>query len=45
MNESEILHVLRNPWGHSADKVRKARLAAADLIEELRRQVEQPKAT
>lgn len=30
-----ILHYLRNPWGHTEKGLRKARLDAADLIEEL----------
>jgi hypothetical protein len=32
---NEILHILRNPHGHSEDEIRKARLDAADEIENL----------
>jgi hypothetical protein len=32
METKEILHVLRNPYGHSEDYIREARLAACDLI-------------
>lgn len=35
-----ILHVLRNPYGWDENAVREARLAAADLIENLERQLE-----
>jgi hypothetical protein len=31
----EVLHILRNPYGHSEDEIRKARLDAADEIENL----------
>jgi hypothetical protein len=35
METKEILHVLRNPYGHSEDYIREARLAACDLIEKV----------
>jgi hypothetical protein len=33
METKEILHVLRNPYGHLEDYIREARLAACNLIE------------
>lgn len=33
LSEKEVLHVLRNPFGHSQTKVRQARLQACDMIE------------
>jgi hypothetical protein len=33
----EALHLLRNPWGHSEDSIRAARLWAADRLEYLAR--------
>ena len=38
MNTDEILHILRNPYGINFDKVREARLAAADEIEILKKE-------
>ena len=38
----EHMHVLRNPWGHSEQRVREARLWAADRIEELEREPKGP---
>lgn len=39
MNDSQrMLHLLRNPWGHSEDDVRRARLWAADRIEQFERE-------
>ena len=32
VKEATIIHILRNPYGHSEERVREARLAAADLI-------------
>jgi hypothetical protein len=32
----EILHILRNPYGHSPEEIRQAQLDAADDIEALR---------
>ena len=34
MTTHDILHIIRNPWGWSEEKVRQARIAAADLIEQ-----------
>jgi hypothetical protein len=31
----EILHILRNPFGHSQEEIRQAQLDAADEIENL----------
>lgn len=42
MEPGMILHLLRNPWGHSDDEVRQARLAAADELERWRRTVDHP---
>ena len=33
MDTNEMLYLLRNPFGHSEDDVRTARLKAADIIE------------
>jgi hypothetical protein len=38
-NEDYWLHIVRNPWGHSEDKVRDARLHLADAFEKYRRRV------
>lgn len=35
MDTKTILHILRNPHGHSNDEIRTARKEGADLIEEL----------
>ncbi len=35
MDNTLMLHILRNPYGWGEDQVREARLAAADLIEDL----------
>ena len=40
MENTLLLHILRNPYGWDGNEVRKARLAAADLIEDLERQLE-----
>lgn len=32
-----VLHRLRNPWGHDPERVRQARLAAANMVEALRK--------
>jgi hypothetical protein len=40
MTINEILHYLRNPYGHSEELIREARLTAADLIELLLTQKE-----
>lgn len=34
-NISDLLHVLRNPYDHSEEVVREARLRAADIIESI----------
>jgi hypothetical protein len=39
------MHLLRNPWGHSEEDVRKARSWAADRIEELERKLAAAQAT
>jgi len=33
MNLQKVLHLLRNPHGHSEEELRTARLAAADMLE------------
>jgi hypothetical protein len=40
MENTLLLHILRNPYGWDDNEVRKARLTAADLIEDLERQLE-----
>ena len=40
MDKTLLLHILRNPYGWGEEQVREARLAAADLIEELARSIE-----
>lgn len=42
MEPGMILHLLRNPWGHSDYELRQARLAAADELERWRRTVDHP---
>ncbi len=37
MSINEILHILRNPYGHVEDEIREARLAACNEIERLQR--------
>jgi len=37
MIDSEILHILRNPYGHKESKIREASLAAANRLEEWER--------
>ena len=37
MDTKTIIHIIRNPHGHSEDEVREARQKAADLIEKLER--------
>lgn len=34
----EVLHLIRNPHGHSEERVRQARIAAGALIEKLQRE-------
>lgn len=34
LSQNEVLHILRNPYGHSEDEIVSARLTAADMIEE-----------
>ena len=38
MDTNEMLHILRNPFGHSEDDVRTARLKAADHVEKFMRE-------
>ena len=38
MKTHKILHILRNPYGWGDEKIREARLAACDLIEQLERE-------
>lgn len=33
MNLQQVLHLLRNPHGHSEEELREARLKAADMLE------------
>ena len=40
MDNTLTLHILRNPYGWDEDQIREARLAAADLIENLERSLE-----
>ena len=40
MDNTLTLHILRNPYGWGEEQIREARLAAADLIEDLERQLE-----
>lgn len=35
MTRRECIHILRNPWGHSAEEVKSAQLMACDEIEAL----------
>lgn len=39
MTTHEILHIIRNPLGKSEEEVRQARIDAADLIEQLERDI------
>jgi hypothetical protein len=39
MDANTLLHILRNPYGHSSEEIRNARLGAADLIEELQKKL------
>lgn len=35
MNLSKVLHLLRNPYGHTEEELREARLTAADTLEKI----------
>jgi hypothetical protein len=35
MTLQKILHLLRNPYGHTEEELREARLAAADMLEKI----------
>lgn len=40
LEQKDILHILRNPWGKTEDEKRRARLEGADEIERLQRSYE-----
>lgn len=35
MTRAECIHILRNPWGHSAEEIKRAQIKACDEIEHL----------
>ena len=43
-NTDYWLHVVRNPWGHSDDEVRNARLGLADAFEQCQKELAELKA-
>lgn len=40
MDQKQIIHILRNPWGWSEETISDARQAAADEIERLQKLVD-----
>lgn len=37
MTENDALHIVRNPWGHTAEEQREAALELADRVDRWRR--------